>query len=166
MNPAAPQTLRGRRKFCTGETGRETVMTVKNALMTALAAAGLLAGGSTALMAQSSEVKSAPEASAFSPIQRYAIAFDRPRDLAEFYLRDFGLKTYGTKIEELEHPTDPNMRVLLITIDPVEGDMVSAVQWRFDLRSSEGMWRTETAGIRRKCPNGPSAGEWTRDVCP
>ncbi|MEM1195344.1 MAG: hypothetical protein AAGH57_04520 [Pseudomonadota bacterium] len=137
----------------------------KVAQAASLTAAAFLATGSPALLAEVSEAEIAPDASAFSPIQRYAIAFDQPRDLAEFYLRDFGLKTYGTKIQELDHPTDPNMRVLLITLDPVEGDAVTAVQWRFDISSDKGMWRTETAGIRRKCPNGPNAGEWTRDVC-
>lgn len=117
------------------------------------------------LLAQTPQSSTVPEASAFSPIQRYAIAFDKPRDLAEFYLRSFGLKTYGAKIQELDHPTDADWRVLLITLDPVKGDAVTAVQWRFDISSDKGMWRTETAGIRRKCPSGTDAGEWTREVC-
>ena len=140
-------------------------MSIGKFAISALTAAILFAGGSSMLSAQNSDADTAPPADAFSPIQRYAIAFDQPRDLAEFYLRDFGLKPYGADIEELPHPANPNMRVLLITLDPIKSGAVRGVQWRFDISANEGAWRSETAGIRRKCANGPNAGQWTRDVC-
>ena len=141
-------------------------MNKRKSLMTVLTFAAFAAGASPALSAKGDGDKVAPPASEFAPIQRYAIAYDRPRDLAEFYLREFGLKTYGAKIEQLDHPTNSDMRVMLITIDPIKSGMVTAVQWRFDLSSSGGMWRTDTAGMRRKCSNGSNPDEWTREVCP
>ena len=141
-------------------------MTNIKSLVAILAAATFAVGASTALSAKGDSDKAAPPASDFAPIQRYAIAYDRPRDLAEFYLGEFGLKTYGAKIEQLDHPTNPDMRVMLITIDPLKEGSVSGVQWRFDISSSGGMWRTETAGMRRKCSRGANPNEWTREVCP
>ncbi|MEO1731056.1 MAG: hypothetical protein AAFR64_09975 [Pseudomonadota bacterium] len=141
-------------------------MTIGKTIFGLLTAATLFAGGATALSAKGDSDKTAPPASDFAPIQRYAIAYDRPRDLAEFYLSEFGLKTYGAKIEQLDHPTNPDMRVMLITIDPIEDGSVNGVQWRFDLSSNGGMWRTETAGMRRKCSKGANPNEWTREVCP
>ena len=102
-------------------------MTIGKFAISTLTAAILFAGGSSMLSAQNSDADTAPPADAFSPIQRYAIAFDQPRDLAEFYLRDFGLKPYGADIEELPHPANPNMRVLLITLDPIKSGAVRGV---------------------------------------
>ena len=138
----------------------------KKAAAMAGPAALLAALSAPALLAQAPGASPVPDASAFTPVPRYAIAFDQPRDLAEFYLRTYGLKTYGADIEQFDHPGDENKRVLLITIDPIKGSQVSGVQWRFDIAPSEGTWSTVEAGMRRKCSSGPKAGEWTKDECP
>lgn len=107
-----------------------------------------------------------PPASAFHPIQRYAISYDEPRDLAEFYLSDAGLKAYHADFREFDHPGDASMRVMLVTIDGIRSEAVGGVQWRFAMRFSKGSWEAEEAGIRRKCNRGANVDKWTRDVCP
>ncbi len=139
---------------------------MKNALFAALPVAALLAGGSTALSAGSGEATVAPPASEFSPMQRYDIAYDKPRDVAEFYLKDFGFRKYDADFEDLDHDADSNMRVVLVTVDGIRDDSVGGVQMRFGLRASRGSWEAVEAGMRRKCRRGENAGKWTKDVCP
>ena len=136
---------------------------MKKALIAIMPAAALLAGGASVANA---EEKLAPPPSEFSPIQRYAITFDRPRDVAEFYLREYGLKSYGVDFEQLDHETDDTLRVLLITVDPIKNETVRGVQWRLDMRRMNGAWRTVDAGIRRKCTKGADTTQWTKDTCP
>ena len=138
----------------------------KKSLFVTLPVAALLAGGAATLSAESSEIEIAPPASEFVPIQRYAISYSEPRDVAEFYLKDFGFKTYDAKFTELDHNADQNMRVVLVTVDGIKDDAVRGVQWRFGLRPSAGSWEAVEAGIRRKCQRGDNTDQWTKDVCP
>lgn len=135
-------------------------------LLAAAPLAALLAGGATVLSAENPGSGGVPSANEFNPIQRYAITYDDPRDVAEFYLRDFGLKAYDAEFQELDHPSDASMRVVLVTVDGIRDDVVQGVQWRFGVRASAGSWEAVEAGMRRKCYRGQNAHQWTRDVCP
>ena len=126
----------------------------------------LLAGGASALSAEASDAKAIPPASEFNTIQRYAISYDDPRDVAEFYLRDYGFRPRHAEFEEVAHPDDRSMRLVLVTVDGIADDAVKGVQWRFGMRTSEGSWEAVEAGMRRKCHRGDDAGKWTKAVCP
>ncbi|MBV7265537.1 hypothetical protein [Erythrobacter ani] len=139
---------------------------MKRGLLVAFPVAALFMGGAGTPSAEASETAELPPISAFAPIQRYAISHDEPHDHVDFYLRDYGMRANGAVIAEMAHEKDPNLRVVLVTIDDMEDDAIAGVQWRFDLRSSAGRWKAVEAGMRRKCQRGPNAGEWTREVCP
>jgi len=132
--------------------------------MTALSMAALLAG-TTAVSAQKSD-KTAPPASDFSPIERFAISYDDPHDMAKFYLRDFGIRARDADFDESRDPADPNIKVMLITVDGIADDSVKGLQMRLGMRASQGGWETIEAGVRRKCRRGDEAGSWTKNVCP
>ncbi|MEL6531284.1 MAG: hypothetical protein AAFQ27_15100, partial [Pseudomonadota bacterium] len=100
------------------------------------------------------------------PIQRYAITYDDPRDVAEFYLRDFGIKARDAEFAEVEHPSDVAMRIVMVTVDGIRDDSVKGIQLRLGVRASAGSWEAVEAGIRRKCYRGDKAGQWQKDVCP
>ena len=134
-----------------------------------LAALPIAAGctfGAAVLSAKSGEDRVAPPATEFAPMQRYAIGFDKPRDVAEFYMRDFGFSQYDADFTELDHDADSRMRVVLVTVDGIEDDAVQGIQMRFGMRPSEGSWEAVEAGLRRKCYRGENAGKWTKDTCP
>ncbi|QFT76421.1 hypothetical protein [Erythrobacter sp. THAF29] len=139
---------------------------MKNALFASLPAAMLLAGGSATLSADDSDAANIPPAVEFAPVQRYNITYDAPRDVAEFYLRDFGFRTRDAEFQQADHPTDPTMLVMLVTVDGIRDDSVRGVQLRLGMRASAGFWEMVEAGIRRKCHRGENAGKWTREVCP
>jgi len=139
---------------------------MKRKLLAALPIAALLAGGSSALTAQSTGSAEAPSQDAFAPIARYAITYDHPRDLAEFYLRDFGFKPGDANIAQFDDPRDSSRRVVVVTVDDVEDEAVRSLQLRLGMRASSGSWETTDAGMRRKCNRGPNTDAWTRDVCP
>jgi len=132
--------------------------------LTALSMAALLAGATTVL-AQKSD-KTAPPASEFSPIERFAISYDSPHDMAKFYLRDFGIRPRDADFDESRDPADPNIKVMLVTVDGIADDSVRGLQMRLGLRASQGGWETIEAGVRRKCRRGNDAGSWTKSVCP
>ncbi len=135
-------------------------------LISSLSMAALLAGGATALSAESGETASMPPASEFNTIQRYAISYDDPRDVAEFYLRDYGFRPRHASFDEVDHPTERSMRIVLVTVDGIADEAVRGVQWRFGMRTSAGSWEAVEAGMRRKCQRGDNAGQWTKAVCP
>ena len=58
------------------------------------------------------------------------------------------------------------MRLLFVTVEGIEDNAVTGVQWRLGVKSVEGQWQAIEAGLRRKCLRGDNAGEWTKDVCP
>ncbi|MEM7701348.1 MAG: hypothetical protein AAF251_05370 [Pseudomonadota bacterium] len=132
------------------------------AATTALAMAAALAGTS----AVSAKKDAAPPASAFTPIERFAISYDSPRDMAEFYLRDFGIRPRDADFDESRDPADPNIKVMLVTVNGIADDSVKGIQMRLGLRASQGGWETIEAGVRRKCRRGDEAGNWTKSVCP
>ncbi|MBD2843156.1 hypothetical protein [Erythrobacter rubeus] len=138
-------------------------MITQKGLIASLPFAAFLAGLPVAVSAEEADV---PSASAFAPMQRYAIAYPEPRDVAEFYVRDLGMKARAADFEEFDHPNDRSMRIVLVTVDGIADDTVGAVQLRLGLRFSEGSWEAVEAGMRRKCQRGANAGEWTREVCP
>ncbi len=86
--------------------------------------------------------------------------------MAEFYLRDYGFRPRHAEFEEIDHPTDRSMRIVLMTVDGIADDAVKGVQWRFGMRTSAGSWEAVEAGMRRKCQRGDNAGKWTKAVCP
>jgi len=135
-------------------------------LVPSLAFSALLLSGATALSANESGDDAVPPQDAFTPIERYGITYDKPRDIAEFYLQQFGLHRNDADLNEIRHPTDRSMRIIFVTVDEVEDDSVQGVQWRLGVKFSEGQWQAVEAGLRRKCHRGPNAGEWTKDVCP
>ena len=141
-------------------------MTVLTRTMTGLAAVGLMVGGAVSLSAESAETSGLPAEDAFTPIERYGITYDKPRDIAEFYLKQFGLHRNDADLHEVRHPTDRSMRILIVTVDEVEDASVGGVQWRLGVKVSAGQWQAVEAGIRRKCLRGDNAGQWTKDVCP
>lgn len=108
-----------------------------------------------------------PSASDFNAIQRYAIAYDEPRDVAEFYVRDAGLNPRDASFEEIDDPSRRSDKIVLATVEGIHGP-VQGVQWRLHLRFnvSDSSWETVEAGMRRKCASGQTAGEWTKEVCP
>lgn len=118
------------------------------------------------LHAEDANSAKAPPVTAFSPIQRYAITYDDPRDVAEFYLRDLGIKARDAQFEEIDHPSDVSMRVVLVTVDGIRDDSVRGIQLRLGVRASAGSWEAVEAGMRRKCYRGENAGQWTKGVCP
>lgn len=137
----------------------------------AIAGAGLVLAaapvGTPAALAQSGESAVAPAASEYSPIQRYAITFDRPRDLAEFYLeQSYEISPRAAEITELAHPSDASMRVVLVTVDGLLDDSVQAIQLRIAMKVDAGNWGAVEAGVRRKCARGDNAGNWQKAVCP
>ncbi|MEM6499024.1 MAG: hypothetical protein AAF709_20165 [Pseudomonadota bacterium] len=136
---------------------------MKRTLLAALLVSAGISGGAASLSAETAEV---PPSSAFNPIQRFAISYDEPRDIAEFYVREFGLKARDAKFEEVPHPSQTSMRIMLVTAEGLKDDSVEGLQMRLDLRFASGNWEAVEAGMRRKCYRGPNAGEWTRDVCP
>lgn len=125
--------------------------------------AALLASGGASLAAQDA---GSPSESEFNPIQRYDIAFDDRRDVAEFYAERYGFKMRDAASREVEHPSDPYMRVMLLTFDGIRDDAVQGVQFRLGLKANAGRWEAAEAGMRRKCYRGDNSGEWTKDVCP
>ena len=139
---------------------------MKKSAFATIAMAALLAGGATTLSAESSDTAQIPPASEFNTIQRYAISYDDPRDVAEFYVRDYGFRPRDAKFEEVEHPTEQSMRIVLVTVDGIADDAVKGVQWRFGMRTSAGSWEAVEAGMRRKCHRGDNKGKWTKAVCP
>lgn len=132
----------------------------------ALALSALLLSSAAALSAQDGDVAEVPPQDAFTPIERYGITYDKPRDIAEFYLKQFGLHRNDADLHEIRHPTERSMRILYVTVDKVEDASVQGVQWRLGVKFSEGQWQAVEAGLRRKCRRGSNAGEWTKDVCP
>ncbi len=137
----------------------------KTGMLAIMPVAALLAGGAT-LSAENADSAQIPPASEFNTIQRYAISYDDPRDVAEFYLRDYGFRPRHAEFEEIDHPTDRSMRIVLMTVDGIADDAVKGVQWRFGMRTSAGSWEAVEAGMRRKCQRGDNAGKWTKAVCP
>ncbi|MBT8389776.1 MAG: hypothetical protein HKP43_02625 [Altererythrobacter sp.] len=131
-----------------------------------LALSALLLSGAAALSAGNSAADAVPPQDAFTPIERYGITYDKPRDIAEFYLNQFGLHRNDANLREVRHPSDRSMRILIVTVDEVEDPSVTGVQWRLGARFSEGQWQAIEAGMRRKCARGENAGEWTKSVCP
>lgn len=129
---------------------------------TALTLAAALAG-TTALSAKKD---AAPPATAFTPIERFAISYDSPQDMAEFYLRDFGIRPRDADFEQSRDPANPDIKVMLVTVDGIADDAVQGLQMRLGLRASQGGWETIEAGVRRKCRRGDQAGTWTKNVCP
>lgn len=107
-----------------------------------------------------------PDATEFNPMQRYAITYDNPRDIAQFYLNDYGVSLSQTDVTTMQDPDNVSIRVMLVTLDGIRDDAVQGLQWRFALRTSEGSWEAAEAGVRRKCYRGDNAGEWTKDICP
>ena len=134
--------------------------------VSALAFSLFLVGGAAALSASNPEEGAVPPQDAFTPIERYGITYDKPRDIAEFYLNQFGLHRNDANLREVRHPSDRSMRILIVTVDEVEDPSVTGVQWRLGARFSEGQWQAIEAGMRRKCARGENAGEWTKSVCP
>ncbi len=139
---------------------------MKRTLLAILPAVALFVGGATVLSAAGSETAEIPPANAFNPIQRYAISYDHPRDVAEFYIVDFGIKPRDAEFQEVAHPSDVSMRIMLVTVDGLRDDSVQGIQWRFGMRASKGSWEAVEAGMRRKCYRGDNAGQWQKDVCP
>ena len=136
---------------------------MKKALFAILPTALVAGVLGTAVSAEDIEV---PNASEFNYINRYAIAYDKPRDLAEFYLRDAGFSKYDADIDVVEDPANPDRRVVIITVEPIKNTQVKGMQWRLGIRSVARRWEAVEAGMRRKCVSGPNADKWTRDVCP
>jgi len=139
---------------------------MKRTLFATLPVAALLVGGATVLSAETAETAEVPPASAFNAIPRYAISYDATRDVAEFYLRDMGFKLRDAEFQEVAHPSDVSMRIMLVTVDGIKDDSVRGMQWRLGMRTSGGSWEAVEAGTRRKCYRGENAGKWTKDVCP
>lgn len=135
----------------------------KKALLAALPAAIFTGAIGSAASAETNEV---PKESEFNYIERYAIAYDKPRDLAEFYLREAGFKKYDADFLVVEDPNNPDRRVMIVTVEPIANKQVKGMQWRFGIRSNARRWEAVEAGMRRKCVSGPNADQWTRDVCP
>lgn len=135
---------------------------MKKNIIAMVPVAALLTGGMTALSAENSGSVPVPPASEFNAIQRYAISYDDPRDVAEFYLRDYGFKPRHAEFEEVAHPSDRSMRIVLVTVDGLADDSVKGVQWRFGMRTSEGNWEAVEAGMRRMCYRGENAGSGRR----
>nr|WP_298898487.1 hypothetical protein [uncultured Altererythrobacter sp.] len=132
----------------------------------ALALSSLLLGGAATLSAGNSATEAVPPQDAFTPIERYGITYDEPRDIAEFYLKQYGIHRNDADMHEVRHPSDRSMRILIVTVVEVEDPSITGVQWRFGARFSEGQWQAIEAGMRRKCARGENAGEWTKSVCP
>ena len=141
-------------------------MKISGQSIPALALSALLLSGAAALSASNSAAEAVPPQDAFIPIERYGITYDTPRDLAEFYLKQFGLHRNDADLHEIRHPSDRSMRILFVTVDGIENNAVTDVQWRLGVKFSEGQWQAIEAGIRRKCLRGENAGQWTKDVCP
>ena len=126
----------------------------------------LLCAGAAAASAQDDEDPAVPPADAFTPIERYGITYDKPRDIAEFYLQRFGLHRNDADTYEVKHPTDRSMRIMIVTADGLANGSVQAAQWRLGIKFNEGQWQAVEAGMRRKCARGENAGQWTKEVCP
>lgn len=139
---------------------------MKNAVLVSLTVLAFCAGSASAQMPDESLAAEIPTADAFNPIQRYAIVFDKPRDVAEFYLKNDEFNPYHADFEVIDDPSSSTDRILFATIDGIKDDAVQGIQWRFRMRPSEGRWEAVEAGMRRKCYRGENAGEWTRDLCP
>lgn len=129
----------------------------------AVSVVALLAGASS-VAAEDSNM--APPASEFAQIERFAIAYEEPRQMAEFYVRDYGINPYDADFKELRHPEDPDMRVWIVTVDGLADDSVKGIQFRLGLRADRGNWKTMEAGVRRKCYRGENIENWTTNVCP
>jgi hypothetical protein len=134
--------------------------------VSALAFSLFLVGGAVALSASNPEEGAVPPQDAFTPIERYGITYDKPRDIAEFYLEQFGLHRNDADVHEVRHPGNRSMRILIVTADEVENHSVTGAQWRLGVRFSNGQWQAVEAGMRRKCARGEDAGQWTKSVCP
>lgn len=135
-------------------------------LLPTLTFSALLMSGAAALSANESADDAIPPQDAFTPIERYGITYDEPRDIADFYLRQFDVHRNDADVSEIRHPTDRSMRIILVTVDDVKDESVKGVQLRLGVKFSEGQWQAIEAGLRRKCHRGPNAGEWTKGVCP
>jgi len=135
-------------------------------LFAALPLTAALVGGATMLSAETIDAYNLPSASEFAPIQRYAITYDHPRDVAEFYVRDFGFKNRDAEIQQVDHPSDESMRILFVTVNGIQDDAVKGIQMRIGVKFSEGAWEAAEAGMRRMCYRGANTEKWTRDPCP
>ena len=138
---------------------------IKTCLKAGLPLTALIVGVS-ALSAQDADSKMAPPKSDFAPIERFAIAYEEPRQMAEFYVRDYGINPYDAEYKELRDPEDPYMRVWMVTVDGIADNSVKGIQFRLGLRADRGSWRTIDAGVRRKCYRGENVDSWTTDTCP
>ena len=125
--------------------------------------AAVCAAGSTAALADSTVD---PSEDAFAPMQRYAISYDEPREFGKFYLRQYDISPYDADFEQLPHAKNPDMRVLLVTVDGMSDATVQGIQFRLGLARDGRGWKAVEAGMRRKCQSGEYAGKWTKGVCP
>lgn len=135
----------------------------KLALITAIS---LAAGGLSPLSAQDGESALDLPSSEFKPMQRYDINYEKPRDMAEFYVRTLGLPPRAAKYEQGRDPGNPKQRIVIATVNRIADPQVKAIQWRIALKAQGGGWETVEAGLRRKCQNGPNTNEWTSELCP
>ena len=62
---------------------------------------------------------------------------------------------------------NPEQLVLVVAIEPLLDDSISAEEWRAVISQEESLrWRLEELGLRRKCSRGPDNGQWGPNICP
>lgn len=140
---------------------------IKNISAWALApAAACLTLSAAPLSADEVESAVALPASEFAPQQRFAITYDEPKDVAEFYVRTLGLSPRDADYEEGRNPRNPRHKVVIATVQNINDPTVTAIQWRIELKAQSGAWEAVEAGLRRKCRKGSNSDAWTRETCP
>ncbi|MEE4201268.1 hypothetical protein [Erythrobacter sp.] len=141
-------------------------MTTNRGIRTALSAIALTMGGAAMVSANESQSALTLPASEFVPMQRYAVTYEEPVEMAKFYVRQLDLPVREAQFEEGRSPYIPNHKVVIATVDGIENPTVKAIQWRIELKADGNAWEAVAAGLRRMCQNGPNTDTWTTDTCP
>lgn len=69
-------------------------------------------------------------------------------------------------LEARTDPETPERLVLVVRIDPVLDDSISAEAWRATLRADGEGWRIDRLELQRRCARGPNIGNWGPYICP
>lgn len=141
-------------------------MIMKSSKLAVLPVIALLGGAAVTASAQDAESALMLPSSEFAPMQRFDTNYEKPQDMAEFYVQMLGLSARDAEYEEGRNPRNRNHKVVIATVEGIDDPKVNAVQWRLELKAESGGWEAVDAGLRRKCQNGPNTNQWTREVCP
>lgn len=141
-------------------------MIIKNSKWTVLPVIALMTGATATVSAQDGASALSLPANEFAPMQRFDVNYEEPEDMAEFYVQTLGLSVRDAEFEEGRNPRNRKHKVVIATVEGIDDPKVNAVQWRLEMKAEGGGWEAVSAGLRRKCQNGPNTNQWTRDVCP